>query len=189
MTPFECSKELDDLVKNFGLGEEAARSWTALVYKSVSEMKAEHFAAVCAELLVEADNYKPTNKAFWETFRKLNAERGWQAGHLKGCQSCGGTRVVGGCWLVRDNWRTAIPFPTRAHEAFQDNSKPCACDESEAAQKWRASYYAATSRGWTERTFTDYGAELRAWQMERSARAIPANVAVTPAVVEQDPPE
>lgn len=188
MTPYECAKGLEDLIQNFGLGAEAAQAWTALVYKSVSEMNPEHFAAVCAELLVEAGNYKPTNKDFWDTFRRLNQERGWQAGFVKGCPSCKGTRVVGGCWLVLANWRTRDPFPMYAHEAFQDQTKPCACDESEKARNWRASYYAATSRGWTERTMEDYGAELRAWQMERSARAIPANVAAKPAP-EQDPPE
>jgi hypothetical protein len=184
MTPFECAKGLEDLTANFGLGEDAAKAWTALVYKSVAPMKPEHFAAVCADLLTEAGNYKPTNKDFWDTFRRLNTERGWQAGHLKGCQSCGGTKVVGGVWLVRDGWRTLDPFPERAHEVLQDNTKPCACDESEAAQKWRASYYAATSRGWTERTMSDAYAELRAWQEERKRRAAP----VPAAVLDEDPP-
>lgn len=171
MTPFECNAALSDLCAAFGLGADARAAWCALVYKACTRMEPEHFKAVCEDLLREAGSFKPTNQQFWESHRRLAQELGWAKS--KRCSACGtegGHKAIGGVWLVRDGWRTAAPFPETATEVFQDGSRPCPQDESNAAVEWRKSFYAATSRGWTEMTIEQYGAELRSWQAERARR-------------------
>ncbi len=171
MTPQECHLALTDLAALYGMGEAAKSAWNALVYKACSRMPVEQFRAVCGELLTEAGPHKPSNHDFWECFRRLSGERGWKQAGL--CGNCGGSKVSSPCFLVRDGWRTADPFPELAGSAFTEGCKPCACDGSEGAKAWTASYHASASQGWQERTFQDYWSELRDWQAAKKARKAP----------------
>ena len=172
MNSQECFSALDDLFAHYGMGDDARASWGAVVYKACSKMQPQHFKAVCEDLLMTAGKWKPTNEDFWAKFHELKAQNGWERG--ASCDSCDGEngrhKAVGGTWLVLADWRSVVPFPEVATDAFADNSTPCPMDGSESAVRWRQSLNVVLASGWIQVPMQAWRLELCAWKAERAAR-------------------
>lgn len=177
MTPMECHASMKDLCAHYGLGADAAAAWGSVVYKGCVKMKSEYFKVVCDELLTMAGKWKPTNEEFWEKFKELKAQNGWERGEK--CSSCGGEngyhKAIGGTWIVKADWREMKELDD--YYTFQANSTPCALDASEGARKWRESLNVARAKGWIEVPMGAYRLEMQAFREEKKRReAIPVEV-------------